>query len=208
MSSLVTQKKEVEALQILIDSKQLPSHVKTVEMAYVITQFGKELGVKAMQSLHEIVPINGKLGMSARLQAGLALQYGIRYTLIRDLEYVYVEPNGSVLYSRFPIPDKKHWDRETTFLFERKDSEGNWQKQEVSFTYKDALKAELLDKDNWKKWLSNMCISRCITKGLNIVAPDVMRGLLTLDEMHDIGWLKEENVNRDEDGNIQNVVDA
>ena len=56
---LVVPKNEMEQLQLLIDSKALPSNIKTIEQAFTIAQYGKELGLKVMQSFHQIYSIQG-----------------------------------------------------------------------------------------------------------------------------------------------------
>ena len=54
---------------------------------------------------------------------------------------------------------------------------------EVSFTLKDAERAELLSKDNWKKWPAEMLRARAISTCGRIVCPDVLAGLYLADEL-------------------------
>ena len=53
-SELSVPQNEMQQLQLLIDSKVLPSNIKTIEQAFAIAQFGKDLGMKAMQAFHQV----------------------------------------------------------------------------------------------------------------------------------------------------------
>ena len=83
---------EMEQLQILIDSKSLPSNIKTIEQAFTIAQFGKDLGMKPMQAFHQIYNIQGRLALSSKGLGALLWANGIQYKTIQDFEKI--EDNG------------------------------------------------------------------------------------------------------------------
>ncbi|HEY9658684.1 MAG TPA: hypothetical protein V6C65_09550, partial [Allocoleopsis sp.] len=105
-------------LQSLIDSKKLPTHIKTVEEAFTIAQMGKELGFPTMQSFHYIIPIQGRLSLSAKAIGALLRKGGVTYKTIEDGLFVYQD--GKLEYTRRP-GDEKPLDQRTTIEFKRGD---------------------------------------------------------------------------------------
>jgi hypothetical protein len=134
---------EVEVfLQKLIDSKKLPTHVKTVSDAFAIKQMGEELGFATMQSFHYIIPIQGKLSLSAKATGALLRKGGIQFQTVEDGVYVYED--GTV--SEYKDSTKKPIDIRTKIRFVRGDME-----EFTTFSWKDAEGMGLTGKDNWKK---------------------------------------------------------
>ena len=123
----------------LIDSKKLPTHIKTVDDAFTIAQMGKELGFATMQSFHYIIPIQGKLSLSAKATGALLRRGGIKFTTKEDGVFVY---KGGELKPK--TPEEKPVDQRTTIVFTR-----DGDVEEVSFSWKDAEKQGLTTKDNW-----------------------------------------------------------
>jgi hypothetical protein len=180
-------------LSTLIDSKKLPTHIKTVEDAFTIAQMGKELGFPTMQAFHYIIPIQGKLSLSAKATGALLRKGGVKF-------YTKEYPDGSV-DSIAPKPDgTKPIDRRTTIVFVRDEME-----ESCSFTWKDAEGQGLTTKDNWKRMPREMLYARCIAKGANRIGADLLLGLYTAEEMADT-FLKESDVRRNEDGTIAEVI--
>ena len=144
MNDLTKREETFQFLQTLIDSKTLPSHVKTVEQAFMITQMGKELGFAPVQSMHYLIPIQGKLSLSAKATGALLRKGGVKFYTKEDGVFVY--PDGSV-DTLAPKPDgTKPIDRRTTIVFVRDEME-----ESCSFTWKDAEGQGLTTKDNWKR---------------------------------------------------------
>ena len=184
-----------EFLKTLIDSKQLPAHIKTVEEAFTIAQMGKELGFPTMQAFHYIIPIQGRLSLSAKAIGGLLRRGGIKYVTKEDGVLVFA--NGS---TERTTPDEKPVDQRTTILFIRDNLE-----ELCSFTWKDAEKQGLTTKDNWKRMPKEMLFSRCLSKGANRVGPDLLLGLYTTEELADV-FLNEKDIKRNEDGTIAEIT--
>lgn len=128
-------------LLTLIESKKLPAHVKSVEDAFTIAQMGKELGFPAMQAFHYIIPIQGRLSLSAKAIGALLRKGGVKYTTTEDGVYVYKNGETSDFIKE---GDEKPIDRRTTIVFER-----DGQVEKTSFTWVDATKQELNTKSNW-----------------------------------------------------------
>jgi hypothetical protein len=186
-------------LSTLIDSKKLPTHIKNVDEAFTIAQMGKELGFPTMQAFHYIIPIQGKLSLSAKAVGALLRKGGVKYITKEDGLYVY--PDGSVDTIAPKTDGTKPIDRRTTIEFYR-----DGLTEVCSFTWKDAEGQGLTTKDNWKRMPKEMLFARCIAKGSNRIGPDLMLGLYTAEEMADT-FLKETQVKRHEDGSIAEVTE-
>jgi hypothetical protein len=128
----------MEQLQILIDAKVLPIKINTVQKAYAYAQFGKELGMKPMQSFHQIFDVNGRLALSAKSMMGLLWSKGVTYKTIADYEIQVTGKKAS---------GEEIKQRVTTIEFYR----GNIT-ETTSFYWNDAVRAGLTEKDVWIKW--------------------------------------------------------
>lgn len=183
-------------LQTLIDSKSLPSHVKTLKDAFTIVQMGKELGFAPMMAMHYIIPIQGKLSLSAKAIGALLRRGGIEFVTAED--GVLVFKDGTV--SSLPKDDEKPVDRRTTIKFYR------GRREEIcSFTWKDAEKQGLTTKDNWIRMPREMLYARCLAKGANRVGQDLLMGLYTTEELADTMNLSEQNIVRSDEGLITEI---
>lgn len=190
----------------LIKSNYLPEHIKSEEQALTLLQFGKELGISPMQSLNGLIMIKGKITLPVRLINALLRQNNVYVSTLEDCLYVYQDGSKSYLSLR----DKEgkqiqHVDRITTLEFVRYYKNGHTQKEIVSYTWSDAKKALLTEKENYVKMPREMIYSRCFSKGATRIAPDITCGLLSTDEMVDFSKIKEEKIKRNEDGFIESI---
>ena len=143
-----------------IKSSMLPSAIKTIDQAMIIALKGRELGIPPMLAFSHINVINGKPTMSAELMVSM----------------IYENCKGAV------INILKN-DNESCII-ETKRPGGKM--QTFSFTFEDAKKAGLLEKDVWKKYLSDMLYSRCASRMARKVFPDAIRGIsYTPEELSD-----------------------
>ena len=187
-------------LTTLIDSKKLPGHIKTVEEAFTVAQMGKELGFATMQSFHYIIPIQGKLSLSAKAINALLRAGGIKFVTVEDGVFIYADGDVTSL----PKPgDIKPIDQRTTIKFLRDGLE-----EICSFSWKDAEKQGLTTKDNWKRMPKEMLYARCIAKGANRVGADHLLGLYTTDELADALNVSETIIKRADDGTIEEIIDV
>lgn len=148
-----------------IASGLLPSSIKKPEQAVVIALKGKELGLETMASFELIDVIMGKPALKPKGMASLIRKGGVRTKTIKDFEPVLDEKGAKVDYI-------------TTIRFYRDGIE-----EDVSYTYRDAERLGLTNKDNWKKQPAVMQYWRCYSKGANRVAPDLINGLYTTEEL-------------------------
>lgn len=188
-------------LGTLIKSKQLPAHIKTVEEAFTVAQMGKELGFPTMQSFHYIIPIQGKLSLSAKAIGALLRKGGVKYFTIEDGYWVYADGTASPVIKS--LEKEKPIDQRTTIMFIRDGME-----ERCSFTWKDAEKQGLTTKDNWKRMPKEMLYARCLAKGANRIGADLLLGLYMVEELADSFSINESHITRNEDGTIAAIVDA
>lgn len=180
-------------LQTLIKSGTLPTHVKTVEQAFTIAQMGRELGFATMQAFHYIIPIQGRLSLSAKAIGALLRRGKIQFITLEDGVWVYADGTTSVT----PKEDIKPVDQRTTILFVREGME-----ERCSFTWRDAEKQGLTTKDNWKRMPKEMLYARCLAKGANRIGADLLLGLYMVEELADSFSINESHITRNEDGTI------
>lgn len=185
-------------LDTLIKSRKLPIHIKTVEEAFTIAQMGKELGFPTMQAFHYIIPIQGKLSLSAKAIGALLRKGGIQFITVEDGVMVY--PGNTTV--KPDDPNVKPVTQRTTIKFIRGSLE-----EICSFTWDDAKKQGLTTKDNWIRMPKEMLYARCLAKGANRIGSDFLLGLYTVEELADAFNLSESKIKRNEDGTIAEIID-
>lgn len=141
---------------LLAKSGILSKDLNTPEKLFLLLQQGKELGLQPMQSLNNIYVVNGKTAISAKMMLSLAIKAGITY---RFVEWT---------------------DLTCKMIFKR----GEWE-MEIDYTMEEAKKANLTWKDNWKSYPKEMLKSRCVSRALGLIAPDIVAGLYEESELID-----------------------
>lgn len=147
---------KVQFASRLIATGFLPANIKTPAQVIAIIMTGQELGLPPMQSLRQINVISGKPTMSAELMMAKMLQGGV------TLEWVKNGDDGkeAVLKAK----------RKTTSFTGR-------------FTIEQAREAGLMTKDGWRKYPGAMLRARVISLVARVVAPDLISGTYTPEEM-------------------------
>ena len=177
---------EMEQLQLLIDSKVLPSNIKTIQQAFAVAQFGKDLGMKPMQAFHQIYSIQGRLALSSKALGALLWQNGIQYKTIQDFEKVTKEDGKTDLVTTIEFYRRQIVDRAT-------------------FAWSDAVRAGWTTKDNWVKMPKHMVYARALSLGANRIAPDKIMGLYTVEEMVDITTAPNVSINEEGEVTIKTI---
>jgi hypothetical protein len=187
-------------LKTLIDSKKLPGHIKNVDEAFTIAQMGKELGFPTMQAFHYIIPIQGKLSLSAKAVGALLRKGGVKYITKEDGVYVFADGTTDTILLK--KDGTKPIDRRTTIDFYR-----DGLVESCSFTWRDAEGQGLTSKDNWTRMPKEMLFARCLAKGANRIGSDLLLGLYTAEELADT-FLNENQVKRNEDCTIAEIIEV
>lgn len=150
-------------------------------------EMGLELGLGAWASLNNIITIQGKATLTLNAMLSLARSKGVLINITKDYELIPVEVRTAEGVR------KKH-DRATTVVITRGEDiyspSGKLLDSRISeYTYTkywaEAKKAELTDKDNWKKMPRLMLRARAITEALRLYAADIILGMYETSEIAD-----------------------
>lgn len=158
-------KQTMEIGQVFFESAMFPD-VKTQAQAVVKILAGKEIGLSAFESMNAFYIVNGKLALTANAMATI------------------VKKGGKYDYSVEKLDDQ-----ECVLSF----FVLNGEKRELGksiFTFKDAAKAGLVNKDVWKNYPRNMLFARALANGVRWYCPDASRGYYTAEEVDDITDVK------------------
>lgn len=121
--------------------------------------YGREVGFPPMTSLQVLHNIDGKVSMSAEGQRALVLQAG---------HEIVVEESTSA----------------KCVIKGRRKGSTEWTRTE--WTIADARNANLVNKDNWKKYPKAMLVARASADLCRLAFPDVIRGLMAVEELEDV----------------------
>ncbi len=155
--------KEPMALGEVFAASGMFPDVKTQAQAVVKIMAGKELMLSPFQSMSGIYLVNGKL----------ALQAGVMSSLVkRSTKYDYTVDELTETVCKISFYDTTKEDHRLLGISE--------------FTFKDAAKAGLVNKDNWKNYPKNMLFARALSNGARWYCPDVICGWYTAEELQDI----------------------
>ncbi len=150
--------KELQLIsKLYADSGYFPD-VKSMAQAFVKIAAGREMGLPAMAAMTGIAIIKGKPVAGAHIIASKVIMSGYVYR-VKELS------NDNCVIEFFS-----------------KDGESLGKS---SFDEEDAKKADLLNKDNWKKYPRNMYFARAMANGQKWYCPDATLGMVvyTPDEL-------------------------
>jgi len=159
----------VELLQSLIDSKKLPTTIKTVQDAMLVRQQGRELGLTFMQAANVLFPVNGKLALTTQGMTSLLLSMGVSIQTIIDFE-----PMEIPVIVGDDVKTIKTYG--TTIEFKRQFATGI-QTERATFTWNDAKIAGLTSKETYKTYPKAMIWARCMSMGARRIAADILAGI-------------------------------
>lgn len=138
--------------------------IKSKAQAAVKILAGKELGLSPFESMIGIYLVSGRLALTANTMASL-IKRGNKY------DYAVEE----------------HTEETCKIMFYKHASDGSDDPLgESIFTIKDAARAGIANKDNWKNYPRNMLFARALANGCRWYCPDAVRGYYTLEEMQDV----------------------
>lgn len=139
--------------------------VRSQAQAVVKILAGKELGLSAFESMASIYVVNGRLALTSKAMSGLVKRSKKYDYLIKKLD-------------------------ETECVIDITNSDRENSRSQVigtsTFTFKDAAKAGLVNKENWKSYPKNMLFARALSNACRFYCPDIISGYMTLEEAEDI----------------------
>lgn len=125
------------------------SDIKSAAQATVKVLRGQELGLGPVTALEQIHVVQGRTALSAGLIGAMIKRSG-----------------------RYDYRITKHTDNECEIAF----FENGKEIGRSTFTMKDAERAGLLKKDNWRQYPRNMLMARALSNGARWYCPDVFGG--------------------------------
>ncbi len=141
----------------VMDSRMFSSYGTAQAVALAVIK-GDELGIKAMASLDSIYIVEGKPSLSAQVIKGLCHRSP-------ECEY----------FRMVSITEEA-----ATFETLRR---GEPEPTQWTYSLKDAEKAGLTNKKNWRSYPKPMMANRCMAELARFVYPDVVANLYTADEL-------------------------
>jgi hypothetical protein len=145
---------------IFVKSGMFPTLTSQAQ-AVVKILAGRELGISPLQSITDIYIVNGKVALQAKLITSLIKRSGKYDYHIDKLD------DQECVISFFSINGTKE------------------KVGESSFTFKDAARAGLVNKEVWKSYPKNMLFARAISNGARLFCADVVTAY-TPEEVEDI----------------------
>ena len=148
--------------EVFAKSNMFPD-VKSQVQAVVKILAGRELGLSPFESMKNIYLVSGKLALQSNALASLiktSKKYDYKVETITDQEC------------------------KISFWNIEKET-----KEEVGiseFTFKDAAKAGLVNKENWKSYPKNMLFARALANGVRFYCPDAACGWHVQEEYDDL----------------------
>lgn len=154
--------------------------VKTAAQAVVKILAGKELGLTPIESMNSLYIVNDKIAVLTNIIASRIKKSG---------KYDYV------------VDKLDNEECQITFL-----SIKNGESKDIGksiFTIKDAAKAGIVNKDNWKGYPRNMLFCRALSNGARWYCPDSISSYHSIEELEDIPVDKTEIVTIDSGGEVK-----
>ena len=144
---------------------RLHAHRNPADVLFVIS-VGEFLGLNAATALMNIYNVNGMPTMKADLKLALAK---------RHPEYAGCEIDANT--------------ERCIVKMKRRNENGTEEAITSTFTIEDAKRAGLFPKkDNWRMYPQRMLKARAISYAVNDLFPDIVFGMLSSEEAHDIDW--------------------
>ncbi len=144
-----------QAAGVLLKSGLLPESIRSPEQAVAVILQGRELGLPTMLSLRKIHVIKGVPTLAAEVMLALFKARGGR------------------------AQERKSTTESCTWWFRHP----NWDEHIETYTIEDARREGLLERDQWRKMPRKMLRWRAISGGLKVVAPEIVAGLYTPEEL-------------------------
>jgi len=158
--------------QYALDSGLLPEAIKSAQDAVLILLKGREMGMSDMEALNTLYIFKRKIGIQGTAMCSVLTRAGIAIETVRSDE------NGCEL------------------IFHRKVG-GIQLANPVSFSLKDAERAQLLDTSMYKKWPSTMLYWRAVAMGARRHGADVLGGAYLPEEIEHMDAPSEPAILRD-----------
>ncbi len=184
MGMPITLGHKLRMAKVFVESKLMPKGMETAQQVCVALQMGHELGLSPLMAVNNIHVINQKPSMAARLMMAIVMK----------------QPS----YAGHTITGTKD---SCTVVIKRKIN-GEIVEFTGSFSMEDAKQAELLGKDNWKKFPKDMLKSRAMSITCRDAYPDALVGIVSTEEAENTIFMNDEQEKVDPSVNMFNMIVA
>lgn len=200
--------------QLLIDSNTLPENINSVEKVFVITKYGRELGLDEMTALNSLHIIKGKVTMGYQLIGSLLKKHNYQWNVLRDFEPV-LDANGNPILDKGGNPTNFETVIEFKWVPQKYiDLAEKFDKSDLvqvfthieRRTWNEFSKAGYI-KNQWNTLPKLMMRIRTFTFGARFIAPEALQNVYETSEIADISGV---NYMVDNEGNViyEESVDA
>jgi hypothetical protein len=155
--------KEPLALGDIFAQSGMFPDIKTKAQAAVKILAGKELGLSPFESMASIYIVNGKLALTSKAMASL---------IKKNPKYDYVVESLD--------------DKSCSIDFIKIEGEAKVSLGKSAFTFADAAKAGLVNKEVWKNYPRNLMFARALSNGARWYCPDAICGYYTVEEVEEL----------------------
>lgn len=173
--------KEPMAMGEIFAKSGMFTDIKSATQAVVKIMAGKELGMTPFQSMASIYIVNGKLALTSQAMSSL-----IKKTKKYDYKVVKLDETECSID-----------------FYQAEEKAGN-----STFTFKDAAKAGLVNKDVWKNYPKNMLFARALSNGARFYCPDAICGYYIKEEVEDTEEIlpNKHTIEISQDGEVTNAT--
>ena len=187
----------LEKARVWVESGLTPRAVDTPEKVLIIAQMALDLGLPTSLAFKNIHVIEGSPTIGVHYVAAQLKKYGISVKKVKDFE-AYSTADGGVDYQTVlkfidtraeknyikelvEINQLPEWIRERAIKMadERLESFVHYE----TFRWSDAFRAELTEKKNWKRYLTQMMSHRALVNGSRFICPQAFMGMHETIEM-------------------------
>lgn len=188
-----------QVAQMLIDSRTLPEQIDSVEKVFVITKYGRELGLDEMTALNSLHIIKGKVTMSYQLIGSLLKRHNYNWNIIKDFEPVLDDKGDKT--DNFETIIEFSWIPQKYIALAEKFEKGDLLKVFTHIerrTWNEFNKAGYI-KNQWLTLPKLMMRIRTFTFGARFIAPEALQNVYETSEIADMAGV---NYAVDAEGNV------
>ena len=162
-TQLAVAESDIKVLENLMPT--MPDHIKTLQDAVATMIVARELGLAPLSSFPDLMIITGTVGLTSKLMLALVLRAGHKTTVLE-------------------MTDEK------AIIEGFRKFDGEWESVgKFEFTEDDAIQANLMPKETYQLYPSDMLMNKAVARMVRFGFPDVIRGYVP-DEMEDITGLE------------------
>lgn len=207
-----------QAAQLLINSGAIHKDINTPEKVFMLTKYGKELGIGEAAALNGLILIRGRITMSYQIMGGLLKKRNYEWEIIKDFEKELnadgSDKVGSDGQPNFVTEIKFTWIPQKFIDIAEKHNRSDLIQKMTHIerrTWREFLKAGFITEKNvWNTLPKLMMRIRTFAFGARFVAPEALANMYESSEIADTKGM---NYTIDKAGNIkiinnETMVDA